>query len=199
MCSCVAALVHVALFGWTPAILQRGAMRLIGLVVALAISLTLVPLAAPGQHAGKFTRIGYIHVSPVPSSPSPNGVAFRQGLRDLGWVEGSNLTIESRSANGKPERLPALVAEIDAAQGGCHLRGRACGGLGGEAGDRRSADRFHDPWRSRGWRTCREPCPPGRESDRVRRDGPPNSPASAWSCSSRSSLGLPEWRLWRIL
>jgi putative tryptophan/tyrosine transport system substrate-binding protein len=85
-------------------------MRSIGLAVVLV--LTLAPLAAPGQHTGKITRIGYIHVSPVPSSPSPNGVAFRQGLRDLGWVEGSNLTIESRSANGKPERLPALVAEL---------------------------------------------------------------------------------------
>src|SRR5439155_27051416 len=87
-------------------------MRLIGLVVVLTVGLTLVPLAAEAQQAGKTARIGYLHVNPVTSSPSPLRVAFIQGLRDFGWVEGSNLAIEIRSANGKPERLPALIAEL---------------------------------------------------------------------------------------
>jgi putative tryptophan/tyrosine transport system substrate-binding protein len=87
-------------------------MRLFGLAVVLAVSLILAPFAVEGQEAGKLARIGFLSVSPVPSSPSPNRVAFMQGLRDFGWVEGSNLTIENRSANGKPERLPALTAEL---------------------------------------------------------------------------------------
>ena len=85
-------------------------MRLIAVI--LTVGLALVPLAAEAQQAGKTARIGYLHVNPVTSSPSPLRVAFIQGLRDFGWVEGSNLAIEIRSANGKPERLPALIAEL---------------------------------------------------------------------------------------
>jgi len=87
-------------------------MRRIGLAVALTVSVLLAPLAADAQQAGKSARIGYVQVSSVTSSPSPLRVAFIQGLRDLGWIEGSNLAIESRSANGKPERLPALIADL---------------------------------------------------------------------------------------
>src|SRR2546429_2378252 len=87
-------------------------MRLIGLAVVLTVGLVLAPLATEGQEAGKIARIGYVHVNPATSSPSPLRVAFIQGLRDFGWVEGSNLAIEIRSANGKPERLPALIADL---------------------------------------------------------------------------------------
>jgi putative tryptophan/tyrosine transport system substrate-binding protein len=86
--------------------------QLIGLVVLLAISLVVAPLAGEAQETGRVARIGYIFVGPSLLPPSSNTVAFMQGLRDLGWVEGSNLTIERRYANGKPERLPALVAEL---------------------------------------------------------------------------------------
>jgi len=87
-------------------------MRLIAPAVVLAFSFFVAPLAADAQQAGKSARIGYVHVNPVTSSPSPLRVAFIQGLRDFGWVEGSNLAIEIRSANGKPERLPALIADL---------------------------------------------------------------------------------------
>ena len=46
------------------------------------------------------------------SRPPPNLEAFRQGLRDLGYVEGQSLVLEYRLAEGKLERLPALAAEI---------------------------------------------------------------------------------------
>src|SRR5213076_821536 len=81
-------------------------------VLITFLAILIVPLVAEAQQAGKTARIGYLHVNPVTSSPSPLRVAFIQALRDFGWVEGSNLAIEIRSANGKPERLPALIAEL---------------------------------------------------------------------------------------
>jgi putative tryptophan/tyrosine transport system substrate-binding protein len=87
-------------------------MRLIGLAVMLALSLTLAPFAAEAQQPGVF-RIGIL--SNVPPS-DPEGArlwgAFTQGLRDFGYVEGRNITIEHRSSEGKFERLPDLAAEL---------------------------------------------------------------------------------------
>jgi putative ABC transport system substrate-binding protein len=56
----------------------------------------------------KVPRIGYL----VPTSSSPYIEAFRQGLRDLGYIEGKNILIEYRYAEGKPDRYPSLVAEL---------------------------------------------------------------------------------------
>src|SRR5262245_14374703 len=70
------------------------------------------PLAVEAQKAGKMARIGYLFVGSLISPPAPNRIAFIQGLRDLGWIEGSNLAIEMRPADGKPERLPGLVADL---------------------------------------------------------------------------------------
>ncbi len=66
---------------------------------------------AQAQQAGKIPRIGYLSGSPH-SALSPRIKAFRQGLRELGYVEGKNLVIEWRSAEGKFDRLPALAAEL---------------------------------------------------------------------------------------
>jgi putative tryptophan/tyrosine transport system substrate-binding protein len=68
------------------------------------------PVAANAQQAGKVARIGYLtgHVA-----GNPHGLeAFRHGLRDLGYVEGRNVVIEYRDAEGKLEPLPALAAEL---------------------------------------------------------------------------------------
>jgi putative tryptophan/tyrosine transport system substrate-binding protein len=68
-----------------------------------------VPLAAAAQQAGTLARIGYL------SSHSPETFrieAFRQGLRELGLIEGRNLTIAYRSADGKFDRLRELAAEL---------------------------------------------------------------------------------------
>jgi putative tryptophan/tyrosine transport system substrate-binding protein len=67
-------------------------------------------LAAEAQQAAKIARIGYL--SPNLATSPHLREAFRQGLRDLGYVEGRNLVIEYRDAEGKFERIPALAAEL---------------------------------------------------------------------------------------
>src|SRR5713226_9702676 len=86
-------------------------MRLIGLAVILTLSFTLAPLAAGAQQAGKVPRIGFLGGN---SAFTEKGriEAFRQGLRELGYVEGQNIVIEWRWAEGKWDRLPVLAAEL---------------------------------------------------------------------------------------
>jgi putative ABC transport system substrate-binding protein len=86
-------------------------MRLIGLAVILAVSLTLAPVAAEAQPTEKAHRIGYL----AGGSASFNASyveAFRQGLRELGWVEGQNIVVEYRHAEGRFDRMPDLAAEL---------------------------------------------------------------------------------------
>jgi putative tryptophan/tyrosine transport system substrate-binding protein len=80
-------------------------------VLAL-LALGAAPLAAEAQQAAKVARIGYLSPN-LASSPHLRD-AFLQGLRDLGYVEGRNLVIEYRDAEGKFERLPALAADLAA-------------------------------------------------------------------------------------
>lgn len=71
-------------------------------------ALLAVPRFAQAQQAGRVYRIGYFS----PTSPSRLFDAFRPALRELGYVEGRNVIIEERYAEGKLERLPELVAEL---------------------------------------------------------------------------------------
>jgi len=73
-------------------------------------ALLATPLAAGGQQAAKVARIGYLS-SGLVANPQLRD-AFLQGLRDLGDVEGRNVVIEYRDAEGKLERVPALAAEL---------------------------------------------------------------------------------------
>ena len=68
------------------------------------------PLAAHAQQPAKVPRIGFLHYGSP--GPSPEVDAFRQGLRDLGYIEGKNINIEYRFASGRVERLPELAAEL---------------------------------------------------------------------------------------
>ena len=86
-------------------------LRSIGLLVTLALGLLLSPLAAEAQPAGKVARIGYLGVS-SPSSAAHLVEALQQGLRDLGYVEGQNITLEYRSAEGREDQLSVLAAEL---------------------------------------------------------------------------------------
>ena len=63
------------------------------------------------QQPTKIPRIGCLYAG-SPSTQSARMEAFRQGLRELGWVEGKNIVIEYRYAEGKFDRLPALAAEL---------------------------------------------------------------------------------------
>ena len=82
-------------------------------IICLALSALLFALSvsAQAQQAGKIPRIGYLAASSL-SGQSARIEAFRQGLRELGYVEGKNIVIEYRSAEGKLDRLPALAAEL---------------------------------------------------------------------------------------
>ena len=77
-----------------------------------AVSVALVgPLAAAAQPAGKVYRIGFLGGG-SPSGYAPHVAALRLGLQNHGYVEGKNLTLELRWAEGRYDRLPALAAEL---------------------------------------------------------------------------------------
>ena len=68
------------------------------------------PLTALAQQAGKIYRVAFLGDSPT---VYPDAIdALRQGLRDLGYVEGRNIAIEYRWAQGKPERMRELAEEL---------------------------------------------------------------------------------------
>jgi ABC-type uncharacterized transport system substrate-binding protein len=86
-------------------------MRLIGFALIVALSLFHAPLAAEAQRAGKMYLIGFLGGG-SPSGYSPHVAALRLGLQDHGYVEGKNVTLEFRWAEGKYDRLPTLAAEL---------------------------------------------------------------------------------------
>ena len=79
---------------------------------SLAGGLLAAPLAAEAQQAGKVARIGYLVTGSLESLEPARVDALRQGLREHGYVEGQNILIEYRAADGRVERLPALAAEL---------------------------------------------------------------------------------------
>ncbi|MGH7674957.1 MAG: ABC transporter substrate-binding protein, partial [Gemmatimonadales bacterium] len=80
------------------------------LVAAFALNLLFTPLAAEAQPAGKApARIGFISNS---KTGGASVEAFRQGLRDLGWIEKQKVIIEYRWAEGNVDRFPVLAAEL---------------------------------------------------------------------------------------
>jgi putative ABC transport system substrate-binding protein len=93
-----------------------GPRRLVGrrvscpaLVAVLTLAVLAAPLGSEAQPAGKAWRIGFVRGS----TPPPAEIdAFRDALRELGYVEGKNLDIQFRWADGRDEKLPALVAEL---------------------------------------------------------------------------------------
>jgi putative ABC transport system substrate-binding protein len=74
--------------------------------------LTLASLAEAQQKPLKVPRIGYVSGTGDPSNPGPYVEALRQGLRDLGYIDGKNIAIEYRGAEGKLERVPNIINEL---------------------------------------------------------------------------------------
>jgi len=91
-------------------------MSRIGLAVLLAVSLALAPLEVEGQQAPKGPRASIPRVgvlSPfTPAAAADDIGAFRQGIRDLGYIDGQTIAIETRWAEGRLDRLQLLAAEL---------------------------------------------------------------------------------------
>ena len=90
---------------------ERGRRGRLRILVTFVLALLAVPFVADAQQPAKIPRIGLLS----PFSPSDTALwhqAFRQGLRDHGWVEGKNLSIEYRYAEGRADRLPDLAADL---------------------------------------------------------------------------------------
>jgi ABC-type uncharacterized transport system substrate-binding protein len=85
---------------------KAGVLSILFVVVLLAVA-----VIAQTQQPTKVSRIGFLSVTSL-STISARTEAFRQGLRELGYVEGKNIVIEWRSAEGKLDRVPALAAEV---------------------------------------------------------------------------------------
>src|SRR5206468_949647 len=81
--------------------------------VSVIACVFIMPVAvAHAQQPKKITRIGFVSGSGDPNTPVPQIEAFRQGLRDLGYIEGKNILVEYRYAEGKQDRYPSLVTEL---------------------------------------------------------------------------------------
>src|SRR6266536_5778280 len=86
-------------------------LKLPGLSV-IAFVLVVTWAMAQAQPQAKIPRIGYVSGTGDATNQGPYVEALRQGLRDLGYVEGKNIVIEYRGAEGKSERMPILVTEL---------------------------------------------------------------------------------------
>jgi len=164
----------------------------IGGIVTLILSLLTAPLTSQAQPAAQVPRLGLL----IPSSFSAVASrieAFRHGLRDLGYVEGRNITLEYRFADGQADRLPTLVAElvrlpvdvlvvdgttaIRPAQHATTTIPIVMAVSGDPVGERASSPA------SRGQGGTSRGCPPGRQ----------NSVANGWSSCRRPCPISPAW------
>jgi putative ABC transport system substrate-binding protein len=91
---------------------NRMSPRVFVLLCLLPTVLLLTISPADAQQPQKISRIGYLVTSGDPSNPGLSVEAFRQGLRDLGYIEGENILVEYRYSEGKSDRFPSFVAEL---------------------------------------------------------------------------------------
>ena len=116
------------------------------LLISLA-GVIAAPIAAAAQPAKKIARIGFLSPSSLSDPRTRSFVeAFRQGLRDLGWVEGQNVTIEYRWAEERTERLAELAGDLARPQHRCARGGDEPGHSGCEARDQNHPDRHDERW-----------------------------------------------------
>jgi putative ABC transport system substrate-binding protein len=84
------------------------------LISSLCALLFTLSVSADAQQPAKIPRIGFLSArsTPTPTALDPSADAFRQGLRELGYIEGKNIVVEYRYAEGSEDRLRVLVAEL---------------------------------------------------------------------------------------
>ena len=86
--------------------------KVTSLVFTLALALLVAPLATEAQPARKVPRIGVVAPLGPPPAANPDIDGFRQGLRELGYVEGQTITVEYRWASTQLDRYRALAVEL---------------------------------------------------------------------------------------
>jgi hypothetical protein len=87
-------------------------MRLTTIALIVTLALLVVPLAAEAQQTGKVWRIAFLGDGSAAMRAAHSLEPLRDGLRELGYVEGQNLIVEVRWTDGQPARLPELAAEL---------------------------------------------------------------------------------------
>jgi putative ABC transport system substrate-binding protein len=84
---------------------------IVGIITTLALCILALPCAVEAQQPVRVYRVGFI--SPLPASPEPSTLlAFRQAMRELGYIEGRTVILETRFAEGHQDRFPDLVADL---------------------------------------------------------------------------------------
>jgi len=96
-----------AVSGNTPG--EKRVTRRVVVFICVLVTAFVPGLSAEAQQTTNLPKVGYVATT---APDTPNNLAFRKGLRDLGYIEGKNVLIEERYAEGKAERIPNLVAEL---------------------------------------------------------------------------------------
>jgi ABC-type uncharacterized transport system substrate-binding protein len=91
---------------------RRGGLHPVLCSVPLVLGLLTTPLGAEAQPAGRVPRVGFLSGTSPADVSNPAGEAFRQGLRAIGYVEGQNIAIEVRYAEGRLDRFADLASEL---------------------------------------------------------------------------------------
>jgi putative tryptophan/tyrosine transport system substrate-binding protein len=143
-------------------------------ILALGGAAVAWPLSARAQQARKTHTIGLLSPA-IPPTPVLNnsgvGGPFSNGLRELGWIEGQNITIERRYAENRLERLPELASELVRLNVELIV---ALGTLGPLAAKRATStipDCYDSRWRSSGERPCCQSGSPWRQRHRAEPHG----------------------------
>ena len=87
---------------------ETGTLRTVGLFITFTLALLAAPLAAEAQQPANVPRVGFLGTL----ATNPFYEALRQGLHELGYVEGQNIAVERRYSEGRAERLPDLAVEL---------------------------------------------------------------------------------------
>jgi putative tryptophan/tyrosine transport system substrate-binding protein len=171
---------------------------MIGTVVWLLTVLVFTSVhVAKAQQPARVRRIGFV-ASATPSVVSHRIEAFQQGLRELGYIEGKNIVIESRYAEGKLDQLPALVAELVALKVEILVSG---GPIPTRAAKRATATipivmtQDTDPV---GQRVCRQPGATGRKHYRIVYSHPGAKRKTAGAFEGDYSQALPHGGFWDL-